>query len=174
MPKAAQTIACTVRQLLFSPKGHIEGFLAIQDRKRIQVRVPPHIGQQLAQQSIVGRKVHVHGRPDDSPKAKKAAHPVYELEFFADREGNEATPFGRQRAPVATLKGKVAQLHFAKHGEANGVMLASGEFIHLRPHGMAAAELKIGSRVEASGPVKTTVLGSVLMEAATVNGIEIE
>jgi hypothetical protein len=68
----------------------------------------------------------------------------------------------------------VSAIHFAKHGEPNGVMLESGEFVHTRPHGMKKLKLKIGSKVVALGQVRMTVLGTPLLEAEEVNRISIE
>ncbi len=59
------------------------------------------------------------------------------------------------------------------HGQPNGVILETGEFIHLRPHGMTEAKLKVGSRVNAVGEIKMTVLGTRLLEARQINRIDL-
>ncbi len=67
-----------------------------------------------------------------------------------------------------------AGIHYAKHGEPNGVILASGEFIHTRPHGMKKLRLEVGSSVSASGELRSTVLGTLLLEADEVNRMKME
>jgi len=71
------------------------------------------------------------------------------------------------------IKGLVQAWHFARHGEPNGVILETGEFIHLRPHGMVAAGLDIGSKVNAVGELRMTVLGTRMLEARRVNRVEL-
>ena len=52
-------------------------------------------------------------------------------------------------------------------------VLETGEFIHLRPHGMAAVGLDIGSKVNAQGTLHTTVLGTRMLEAQRVNRVDL-
>ena len=68
----------------------------------------------------------------------------------------------------------VAALHFARHGEPNGVVLETGEFIHLRPHGMALLGLGVGAAVRAVGELRLTALGQPMLEARQVNRIVID
>ena len=75
---------------------------------------------------------------------------------------------------MISMKGLVARIHYAKHGQPNGVVLESGEFIHLRPHGMAAVGLGVGSKVSARGELRMTVLGTRMLEARHANGYDIE
>jgi len=173
MPKSSENLLCTFQQVLFSPKGHVEGFLATVASKTIQVRVPPHIGEEVARGKAPGQRLRVRAMADKSPKSKQAAHPVYEFGSFVDKDGADLDA-PHPKAGATELKGVVSMIHFAKHGEPNGVVLKSGAFIHLRPHGMQAARLKVGSRVVASGHLRNTVLGTPLLEAAQVNDIEIE
>ncbi len=68
----------------------------------------------------------------------------------------------------------VARLNFAKHGEPNGVVLDSGDFIHLKPDGMRQVGLKIGDRVEATGEARPMELGHRVVEAVEVNGVRLK
>lgn len=54
------------------------------------------------------------------------------------------------------------------------MILETGEFVHLCPHGMRATELEVGSKVNATGTTRMTVLGTILLEANRVNQVEIE
>ena len=64
-------------------------------------------------------------------------------------------------------------LALRSHGEPNGMILESGESIHLRPHGMTAAGLDIGSKVTAVGDLRMTALGTRMLEAHRVNRIDL-
>ena len=72
------------------------------------------------------------------------------------------------------LRGTVGAIHFARHGEPNGVVLKSGEFIHTRPSGMKRLNLGVGMNVIARGKLRATVLGTVLMEAHEVKRTRLE
>lgn len=53
------------------------------------------------------------------------------------------------------------------------MILDTGEFIHLRPHGMVVAGLGIGSKVNAIGELRMTVLGTRILEARRVNRVDL-
>ena len=110
--------------------------------------------------------------PDHSPKAAEGAHPVFKFESFADVAG-QAIKAPDGEPGETTIKGVVQAWHFARHGEPNGVILETGEFIHLRPHGMVAAGLDIGSKVNAVGELRMTVLGTRMLEAHRVNRVDL-
>ena len=93
---------------------------------------------------------------------------VVVLEVF---EGERVNLLERYDYP---MKGNVARIHYAKHGQPNGVVLESGEFIHLRPHGMAAIGVGVGAKVSAKGELRMTVLGTRMLEAHHANGHDIE
>ncbi len=119
----------------------------------------------------VGRRIDVTAEPDDSPKTKEGAHPVYKLDAITKIAGRTFKSNGKGHGKVS---GSVASIHYAKHGEPNGVILESGEFIHTRPHGMKKLKLRVGSRVVAYGERRMTVLGTTLIEAHEVNRVTIE
>jgi hypothetical protein len=163
----------TCQDILFSPKGGIEGLLLKVGGETVQVSMPPHLGSAILSKTGPGKRVRLLGRVDDSPKAHAAVHPVYVFEALADGKGQPVEwPVGDEGA--VSMRGKVARIHFAKHGEPNGVVLESGEFIHLRPHGMSAIGAEVGSEVSAHGELRMTVLGTRMLEAAHANGYDIE
>jgi hypothetical protein len=118
----------------------------------------------------VGGTIELRASADHSPKTKHGAHPVYRLDRIT-KLGGTAVKSAHGAQPVS---GVVATIHYAKHGEPNGVVLESGEFIHTRPHGMKKLKLQIGSKVIARGETRMTVLGTVLIEAHEVNRVTIE
>ena len=172
MTKHSEFIHGTCQQLLFSPKGGIEGALVKMKGNVVQISVPPDKGAALAQITGPGRQLRVLAAPDHSPKTAEGAHPVFKFESFADVAGQAIKALDGEPGET-TIKGVVQAWHFARHGEPNGVILETGEFIHLRPHGMVAAGLDIGSKVNAVGELRMTVLGTRMLEAHRVNRVDL-
>jgi hypothetical protein len=166
-----QTLRGQLQQLLFSPKGGLEGILIRARNKPVQVSMAPASVDVDALSKALGRHIEVVAVPDHSPKTKQGAHPVFKLISITKIGGRvfKSNSDGQDR-----VKGVVASIHFAKHGEPNGVVLESGEFIHTRPHGMKQLKLRIGSKVVAHGERRMTVLGTGLIEAREVNRVPIE
>jgi len=165
----SETLSGNLQRLLFSPEGGIEGLLLDVGSRSIQVSMEPGGADANALNDAVGKAIEVEASADHSPKTKEGAHPVYKLDSIMKLGGksfksNAAKP----------LSGIVADLHYARHGEPNGVILESGEFIHIRPAGMKKLKLKIGSKVVVHGESRKTVLGTVLIEAHEVNRVTLE
>jgi hypothetical protein len=168
MSKHIEFINGTCQQLLFSPKGGIEGALLKVKATLVQISVPPDRGPLLMNATGPGRRLRVLAVADHSPKAAQGAHPVYKFESLADASG-QALAMPEPGAGQTTIKGVVGAWHYTRHGEPNGVILDTGEFIHLRPAGVAATGLDIGSKVTAVGEMRMTALGTRLLEARSVN-----
>ncbi len=165
---AVRTISGTLDQLIFSPKGSIEGLLVGGGDTPIQVTMPPHIGDLLVRRLQVGEPIALRvGREDRSDNDE--IHPVHELIAALDASG-KAINVGDATDGRRKVEGVVARLNYAKHGEANGVVLETGEFVHLKPDGMARTGLAVGDTVRATGNARPTVLGGLVLEADTVNG----
>jgi hypothetical protein len=158
-----------LQRLLFSPKGDIEGLLLTVASQPIQVSMEPGSVDANVLNEAVGKPIEVKASLDTSPKAKKGEHPVYELHSITKLAGKSFKSNGTRH-----ISGVVVGIHYAKHGEPNGVILDSGEFIHTRPHGMKKLKLQVGSKVVAHGDARTTVLGTTLMEAHEVNRMALE
>jgi hypothetical protein len=172
MTTTSEFIHGPCQQMLFSPKGAIEGVLVKMKSHLVQVSVPHAVGEVLTQLTGPGKPLHLLAHRDSSPKSAGGAHPVYEFLSFADVAG-EPIKTPHTEPSETTIEGVVQTWHFARHGEANGVMLESGEFIHLKPKGMAAAGLDIGSKVLAIGRVGMTALGTRMLEARRVNNLDL-
>jgi hypothetical protein len=140
------------------------------DDETLQISMPSTAADAETLSRAVGQNIQVKAAADESPKTKHGAHPVYKLDAIIKIAGKAFKP----SAEHERIKGVVAAIHYAKHGEPNGVILESGEFIHTRPHGMKKLKLKVGSKVTASGEVRMTVLGTSLIEAHEVNRVSIE
>jgi len=165
----SESLSGKLQQLLFSPKGGIEGLLIEVDAKPIQVSLEPGDADAKVFNDAVGKPIEVKALADHSPKTKDSRHPVYQLDSITMIAGKAYKPNATQ-----PIRGVVASIHYAKHGEPNGVILESGEFIHTRPHGMEKLKLDLGSKVVAHGEVRMTVLGSAMIEAHEVNRVTIE
>jgi hypothetical protein len=165
----SKSLSGRLQQLLFSPKGGIERLLLQVDHKPQQVCMKPGTADAKALNDAVGKPIEVIASPDHSLKIKAGAHPVYQLDSITTLAGKACKPNAPQ-----PISGVVANIHYAKHGEPNGVILESGEFIHTRPHGMTKLKIQIGSRVVAHGEARLTILGSALIEAHEVNRVTIE
>lgn len=165
----SESLSGHLRQLLFSPKGGIEGLLLQVDHKPLQVGMKPGAADAKALKDAIGKPIEVIASPDHSLKIKARAHPVYQLDSITTLAGKV---FKSSDPPP--ISGAVAHIHYAKHGEPNGVILESGEFIHTRPHGMKQLKLQIGSKVVAHGEARLTILGTALIEAHEVNRVTIE
>lgn len=166
----AESLSGTLQQLPFSPKGETEGLLIKVGAKSVQISMHHATVDARALADAVGESIDVTVSPDHSPKTKKGVHPVYKLDVITKMAG-KAVKFN---GDAPSISGVVANIHFAKHGEPNGVILRSGEFIHTRPSGMKKLKLDVGSKVVAHGERRMTVLGTPLIEAREVNRVAIE
>jgi hypothetical protein len=164
------TLSGHLQQILFSPKGGVEGLLIKAGEDTVQVSMEPTTANAEALAAAVGKPIEVKATADHSPKTKDSAHPVYKMHVITKVAGKAFKPVDEPDR----VKGIVNAIHFAKHGEPNGIMLESGEFVHTRPHGMKKLKLKIGAEIVAHGHLRTTVLGTPLLEASEVNRISIE
>jgi len=162
-----ETLSGQLQQVLFSPKGGIEGLLMMVGTKPIQVSMEPSSIDPGVLAAAIGKSIELQGSPDHSPKAKDGMHPVYQLKSIIKIGGKALKPNGAGHP----ISGVVASIHYAKHGEPNGVILESGEFIHTRPPGMKKLKLEVGSQVVAHGELRMTVLGTALIEAHEVNQV---
>jgi len=177
-----------VKDLNFAPKGEVDGLILDVGGATVQVNLPPDRASGASE--LVGQTVELTVGPE--PKAAehpKGDHPVRKLIAF---EGDHArSPDHGRKPPLekpkhehgpgesAEVSGTVRRLNFAKHGEANGVVLDGGDFAHLKPDGMRRAGLKVGQEVTARGkskPVPTEAgggTGARAIEAEVVNGLEL-
>ena len=172
MTKKFQFIHGICKQLLFSPKGRVEGAMVTMKDLLLQISVPRDKGDTFAQVTGAGRQLRVLGVADHSANTAEGSHPVFKFESFADVAGKAIKDPSGDPSDT-TIKGVVSAWHFSRRGETNGVILETGEFIHLRPHGMTEVNLDIGSKVNAVGELHMTVLGTRMLEARRVNRVDL-
>jgi hypothetical protein len=69
------------------------------------------------------------------------------------------------------VDGTVVRFNYARHGQANGVVLDTGDFVHTKPDGLARLALKVGDKVRAEGRSQPLATGQGrVVEAVRVNG----
>ncbi|WP_435021722.1 hypothetical protein TA3x_002524 [Tundrisphaera sp. TA3] len=172
--RGEQALKGSIRAVNFAPKGEIDGLILDVAGETVQVNLPP--GREEIRQRV-GQEVEVIVVPE--PKVAdhpKGPHRVHKLVAFAG-EDREAKPPHPPKPPhpghgeKVKASGKVSRFNFAKHGEANGVVLEGGEFLHLKPDGMKRAGLELGQHVEAEGEAKPSPTGVRAIETSVVNGV---
>lgn len=153
----------------FSPKGGYEGLLLSTSKGVVQVNFSPEFAAQIQEAiplaSLVNAEVSAWEEDD-----RKGDHPVYHLVSIAPENG---APISLD--PASSVQGRVERMNFAKHGELNGVVLDTGDFIHLKPHGMKLVQPVIGQLIHAKGPARRLQFSDKwVIEAETVDGKDIE
>jgi hypothetical protein len=168
---AVETIDGEFQYPIYSPKGGIEGALLHVGHDLVQLVFEPHGGPGAEAFSGLkaGEAVSVEAHAEGPSDKGEAQHAVYRFERLVSVNGKKpAEPTPGAHAPYS---GIVVRLNFARHGEANGVVLDSGHFIHTKPDGMAKLKLEVGDRVEADGNARPLINGTgQVVEAAVVNG----
>lgn len=116
-----------------------------------------------------GTAVSVEAHAEPASDKGRAQHAVYRFERLVSIDGRQ--PDKPAPGAHAPFSGIVVRLNFARHGEANGIVLDSGHFIHTQPDGMSKRKLGIGDRVEADGEAQPLATGTgQVVEATVVNG----
>lgn len=175
MTYLTEPLSGTCQQFLFSPKGAIEGMLLTVAEKCVQVALSANEGVALARMYAIGNPIHLHAMPDRTAKVMErvgdGVHAVYLFKSLVDSNGHPVT-LRPENKSNATLNGTVKAMHFARHGQPNGVMLETGDFVHLGPDAMVKSGIKVGSKVHAIGRLSQTVLNTKVLEAKQVYGVE--
>lgn len=166
------TIQGQFRHLIYSPHGGVEGVLMGVADGVVQIVFDKHDdASPLAFEHLRdGEALVIDAHPAKPSSKGEAEHPVYDFVRLKSIEG--AMPAKRKVAAGAAYRGVVVRLNYARHGVPNGVVLDSGDFIHLKPDGMAKLGFKVGDRCEADGDAQRLGSdGGWAVEATTVNRI---
>ena len=159
-------------QLIFSPKGAIEGVLIDTDGVLTQFVTDPHdrvVMEQLAGLRAGQALVLEGSLAEPSPKGEPA-HVVYDFERLVSVDGK--APTAQDRDDGST--GVVMRFNYAKHGKPNGVVLDNGDFIHTKPGGLEKLGLKVGDKLKVKGDATPLVTGTGrVIEAQKVNGVKL-
>jgi hypothetical protein len=157
------------QHLIYSPTGGIEGVLIDTDGVSTQFVTDPHdpaiadlFGTLRSGQTLV-----LEGSEAGPSSKGEPAHFVYDFMRLASVDDKPAL----MPQPLGSTTGTVVRLNYAKHGEANGVVLDSGDFVHIRPDSFDQLGLKVGDKIKAEGEARALVTGTGrVIEAHTVNG----
>ncbi len=172
MHNASSVLSGSVAQFNLSPKGVPEGLILEQNSgDRVQINFESDIAGSVTAAVSEGQKVSLKVTPfgDRHPDAG----PVFELLTLQSPDGLTVVVDGPGKDEVS-VGGTVVRLNHARRGEVNGAILNSGEFVHLRPHGVRAiGGLKVGDRLTAVGEVRPGWSNHPVVEARSANGIEI-
>lgn len=152
------------RQALFSPSGRLEGLLLEIGQRTVQVvldiaQAPPALSRVEPGRFLSIEATEMRG------EGAGRAHPLYAFRSLIAVDGRPA-----QTAP-AVLRGRVSAINYARNGLADGVLLDSGEFVHLGTDGFRVAELAIGHPVIATGYPQRLAGGGCFLAATRINGI---
>lgn len=153
---------------IYSPKGGIEGIMLDADGVATQF-VFGHGADGAAPFGKVkpDQRITVEGIEAQPWPEGENAHAIYQFTRLAGVDGQGA----HDGAEPAHADGKVIRMNYARHGEANGVLLDSGDFVHIRPDRFAALGIAIGDQLEATGPGRPLGDGSGrVIDAVELNG----
>jgi hypothetical protein len=135
-----------------SPKGSYEGLILRTKAGVTQVNFPREFAETVSAALKPGDNVTVEVTEFDDERDRN--HPVYELVGLRARGGKQIQLYG------GSFQGKVQRLNYARHGEPNGAILDSGDFIHLKPHGAKLLNLAVGQTLEGEGERKPLASGT--------------
>ena len=160
-----EVLGGVIVQFNFSPRGGVEGMLLREGDRTVQVNAPPDAWPVMAHAIAIGQETRVAVVPEpESPRHGEGEHPVYRLlSFNPSEEPGEDGP--------VSVAGVVARFNYARHGEANGVVLEDGDFIHLKPGGMKKLGLRVGQHIAAKGTARHMLMGRRVIEAEVVDGV---
>jgi hypothetical protein len=158
----------TVEALNVSPKGFYEGFLLKTGKRVVQINFPKEEHEPSARDLKPGQQVTIeveseqpHGKPE---------HDVFRLVHLLSVDGRVVETI---KQGTSRFSGRIEALNYALHGEVNGGILDSGDFLHVKPEGARALKMKAGMEVEGHGSTRPMVGGHSVIEAEEANGIGI-
>ncbi len=135
---------------IYSPHGTIEGLMIESDEGATQLVLGEAGAAGLLPLADTGVPIIAVGEFQGWSSLKTDAHRVFSVEQLKSINGKK--PVGKKPVKrIPAYAGKVARLNYARHGEPNGVVLDSGDFIHLKPEGFRRSKLQVGDWVEADG-----------------------
>lgn len=168
----SETWHAVVQGYNYSPKGDVDGVLLREGERTVQVNIPPHLGIAIALTVPAGQSVEATVGPEpERHKHPDGAHAVYRLVALKAQGGRTFTAAGPAPEKTVRVEGVVSRLNYAKHGEANGVVLEGGDFLHLKPDGMKRVGVGVGQTIRAEGRARLTPLGIRAIEVDVVNGV---
>lgn len=164
---AASKLTGTIIQVVYSPKGGVEGLLIDSEGQAVQfvLERDDETSAALVCTLKVGQTLAVTGELMPPSSKGEGAHPVHALHKIVAVDGKAP----KKVAATATgYRGTVVRLNYARHGAPNGYILDTGDFIHVKPEGFAKLKLKVGDAVVADGDAHFLATGGGWAVEATV------
>ena len=156
----------TLTHFNHSPKGSFESLILSTRKGAVQVNFQSYQASALVTALKEGEKVSLDA--DRLEDGHHSPHPVYQL------VGLKQKGAALDLAATVRVKGVVTRLNHALHGEVNGAVLDSGDFVHLKAGGAKAIGLVIGQTLRASGSACPMLFGGHrAIEAQNVNGLDL-
>jgi len=173
MPKKLIEASGVVEAFNVSPKGSYEGLLLRNGEVLLQVNFPQEWSTTISDLPMPGGRVQIQAEPEKEKADGHAAHPVYRLIRLSNGDKKSWPPNGSTETGEVHFSGTVERLNFALHGEVNGAILDTGDFLHTKPHGANVLSLTPGLKVKGSGLAKPAVGAHRVIDAANVNGVQL-
>jgi len=173
--KQEESVNGEFQYLIFSPKGAVEGVLLDVEREPTQIVFDRHDEESSGDFETLkqGQKVVVRAKREGPSPKGESKHAVFGYVRLISIDGRK--PNKRKAAKGAAFTGVVTRFNYARHGEPNGVVLDTGDFVHTKPEGLVGLKLKVGDKVSADGESRSLeVGGGRVVEAVRVNGKRIK
>jgi hypothetical protein len=156
----------TVSNYNLGPRGEVEALMIKSSDKTIQVNLPPPLSPFAVQVATVGAQVTIKAYPEMG----LPDHPIYELASVKNEQGRELKQPSPDDRKFVHEEGTIKSLNYARHGEINGAILDSGDFVHLGPPAVTI-KLTVGQKITIDGVGHPMMLSEHrAVEAVAIDG----
>jgi hypothetical protein len=162
-----QTIEGVVDGFNRDPRGMINSVVVkTADGKMDQFNLPPDLGEIAMHIAADGQKVTATG----SPERAVGDRTIFRLSKLtgADSKSSFTAPTPGVPEPTETVEGTVQRLNISGHGEVDGALLDSGDYVHTGVE--AGTGLTVGGKLSVTGVARPMADGHRAIDADTVNG----
>jgi hypothetical protein len=162
-----QTVEGTVDGFNRDPRGRVNSMVIKTAAGKLdQFNLPPDLGDAAMNIAADGQNVTVVG----SAERTVGDRTIYRLSKLTGADGKSAltAPTPGVPEPTETIEGTVRRLNISGHGEVDGALLDTGDYVHTGVE--AGTELTVGGKLSVTGIARPMVGGHRAVEADTVNG----
>jgi hypothetical protein len=163
-----ETLEGALQGYNFNPGGRHDSLMLTTEGGLVQLNFPAELADQVAAVASAGSTLNAHVRPERS----EGDHQVYRLEKLW--VGDKELVIGGEDAPESELKGVIKSFNYGRHGETNGFVLESGDFVQLGPKEAERVRLEVGQELTAKGHLRKMPSGKQLLKARVINGVEVK
>lgn len=166
----AQTISGEVQGYNLDPRGNYNGVILKEGDHTVQFNFRPDAASTVTAAAPVGKKVQLCGEPE----SRTSDRTTYRLVNIIGDDGKKTAVSGPDAGQTMHAEGTVKQLNYTPRGEVDGVILDTGDFVHVDPRSAATLNLSVGQKITAEGRGHAMTGGHNVIEADQVNGQTIE